>query len=98
MRTQLVLPGWVERELRSNFARAPRAGRRAASIEPRAADVEYRALSTPYDRAHERGSSHIAGKAQPQPQESRGPRRPSNARVYGLSDASEKLYQRRVAP
>ena len=38
-----MLPGWVERELRSNFARASRAGRRAASIEPRAADVEYRA-------------------------------------------------------
>ena len=43
MRESRVLPGWVQRELRSNFARASRAGRRAASIEPRAADVEYRA-------------------------------------------------------
>lgn len=43
MRKSRVLPGWIERELRSNFARASRAGRRAASIEPRAADVEYRA-------------------------------------------------------
>lgn len=38
-----VLLGWVEREVRSNFARASRAGRRAARIEPRAAHVEYRA-------------------------------------------------------
>src|SRR5258708_19076015 len=43
MATSRVLPGWVERELRATFARASRAGRRAASIEPRAADVEYRA-------------------------------------------------------
>ena len=43
MRKSRVLPGWVEGELRSNFARASRAGQRAASIEPRAAHVEYRA-------------------------------------------------------
>lgn len=43
MRKSRVLPGWIEREVRSNFARASRAGRRAASIEPRAAEVEYRA-------------------------------------------------------
>ena len=36
------LPRWIARELRSNFARASRAGRRAASIEPRAAAAEYR--------------------------------------------------------
>lgn len=38
-----MFPGWVERELRSNFVRAARAGRRAARSEPRAVDVEYRA-------------------------------------------------------
>jgi len=43
MRKSDLVPGWIEKELRSNFARASRAGRRAASIEPRAADVEYRA-------------------------------------------------------
>lgn len=43
MRESRALPGWLGRELRSNFARASRTGRRAASIEPRAADVEYRA-------------------------------------------------------
>lgn len=43
MRKSRELPSWIEREVRSNFARASRAGRRAASIEPRAADVEYRA-------------------------------------------------------
>ena len=43
MRKSRVLPGWVERQLRSNFARASRAGRRAASIQPRATAVEYRA-------------------------------------------------------
>ncbi len=42
MRKSRVFPGWIETELRSNFARASRAGRRAARIEPRAADVEYR--------------------------------------------------------
>jgi hypothetical protein len=44
-----LLPGWVEKELRSNFVRASQAGRRAANSEPRAARVEYlareRALS-----------------------------------------------------
>ena len=43
MRKSRMLPGWVDTEVRSNFARASRAGRRAARIEPRAADVEYRA-------------------------------------------------------
>lgn len=43
MRKSRALPGWIAKELRSNFARASRGGRRAASIEPRAADVEYRA-------------------------------------------------------
>jgi len=43
MRKSRVLPRWVERELRSNVARASRAARRAARIEPRAAHVEYRA-------------------------------------------------------
>lgn len=36
-----ALPAWIKQELRSNFARASHAGRRTASIEPRAADVEY---------------------------------------------------------
>ena|SRR5882762_2657592 len=35
---------WVEKELRSNFARATRAGHRAANTEPRATRVRYRAL------------------------------------------------------
>jgi hypothetical protein len=35
---------WVEKELRSNFARATRAGRRAANTEPRATRVGYRSL------------------------------------------------------
>ena len=43
MRRSPVPPGWIGKELRSKFARASRAGRLAASIEPRAADVEYRA-------------------------------------------------------
>ena len=43
MRRSPAPPGWIGRELRSNFARASRAGRLAARIEPRAADVEYRA-------------------------------------------------------
>ncbi len=37
------MPDWVENELRSNFARASQAGRRAAKTEPRAGRVEYRA-------------------------------------------------------
>lgn len=43
MRTSRLTPYWIEKEVRSNFARASRAGRRAARIEPRAAHVEYRA-------------------------------------------------------
>ncbi len=37
------LPRWVEKELRSNFARASQVGRRVAKTEPRAACVEYHA-------------------------------------------------------
>jgi len=37
------VPDWIEKELRSNFARASRAGRLAAITEPRAARVAYRA-------------------------------------------------------
>lgn len=36
------MPRWVENELRSNFARASRAGDGAAKTEPRAACVAYR--------------------------------------------------------
>lgn len=36
------MPEWVKKELRSNFARASRAGRRAARTEPRAARASYR--------------------------------------------------------
>ena len=39
----LPVPDWIEKELRSNFARASRAGRLAAITEPRAARVAYRA-------------------------------------------------------
>jgi Protein of unknown function (DUF2442) len=35
-------PGWIEKELRANFARASSAGRRAARTEPRAAFAAYR--------------------------------------------------------
>ena len=38
---------WVEKELRSNFARAIRAGHRAANTEPRAIRVRYRAREAP---------------------------------------------------
>ena len=34
---------WIEKELRANFARASRAGRRATNTEPRASRVAYRA-------------------------------------------------------
>ena len=34
---------WIKKELRANFARASRAGRRAAKVEPRAARATYRA-------------------------------------------------------
>lgn len=39
----MAMPEWVKKELRANFARASRAGRRAAKTEPRAARVTYRA-------------------------------------------------------
>jgi hypothetical protein len=42
MRKSDLIPGWIEKELRANFARASRAGRRAARTEPRAAFAEYR--------------------------------------------------------
>lgn len=35
---------WIKKELRSSFARATRAGHRAATTEPRAARAHYRAL------------------------------------------------------
>ena len=37
------MSNWIKKELRSNFARASRAGRLAAITEPRAARVTYRA-------------------------------------------------------
>jgi hypothetical protein len=39
----MAMPEWVKKELRSNSARASRAGWRAAKIEPRAARARYRA-------------------------------------------------------
>lgn len=39
----MAMRAWVKKELRSNFARASRAGRRAAKTEPRAARATYRA-------------------------------------------------------
>ena len=39
----MAMPEWVKRELRTNFARASRAGRRAAKSEPRAARATYHA-------------------------------------------------------
>jgi len=42
MRKSDLIAGWVEKELRANFARASRAGRRAAKAEPRAGTVVYR--------------------------------------------------------
>lgn len=39
----MAMPEWVKKEMRSNFARASRAGRRAAKMEPRAARAKYRA-------------------------------------------------------
>ena len=35
------MPRWIEKELRANFARASRDGRRASKSEPRAACVKY---------------------------------------------------------
>jgi hypothetical protein len=37
----MAMPDWVRKELRTNFARASRAGRRAARTEPRAARATY---------------------------------------------------------
>jgi hypothetical protein len=42
MRKSRPMPGWIAKELRANFARASRAGRRAAKTEPRADNVVYR--------------------------------------------------------
>jgi len=39
----MATPEWIKKELRSNFARASRAGRQAAKMEPRAARATYRA-------------------------------------------------------
>ena len=39
----MAMPEWVRKELKANFARASRAGRRAAKTEPRAARATYRA-------------------------------------------------------
>jgi uncharacterized protein DUF2442 len=39
----MAMPEWVKKELRDNFAKASRAGRRAARAEPRAASATYRA-------------------------------------------------------
>jgi hypothetical protein len=39
----MAMPDWVKNELRSNYARASRAGRWAAKTEPRAARATYRA-------------------------------------------------------
>jgi hypothetical protein len=39
----MATPEWIKKELRSNFARASRAGRQAAKTEPRAARASYHA-------------------------------------------------------
>lgn len=39
----MATPDWIRKELRTNFARASRAGRRAAKTEPRAARATYQA-------------------------------------------------------
>ena len=41
MRASRLISDWIGKELRSNFARASRAGRRAAKMEPRAGRVSY---------------------------------------------------------
>ena len=41
MRASRLIPDWIGKELRSNFARASRAGQRAAKMEPRARRVAY---------------------------------------------------------
>ena len=42
MRKSDLRPGWIEKELSANLARASRAGRRAARAQPRAASAAYR--------------------------------------------------------
>ena len=42
MRKSDLRPGWIDKELSANFARASRAGRRTAKAEPRAASAAYR--------------------------------------------------------
>ena len=37
----MAMPEWIKKELRTNFARASRAGRQAAKTEPRAACAVY---------------------------------------------------------
>jgi len=39
----MAMPEWIKKELRTNFARASRAGRQAARTEPRAARAAYHA-------------------------------------------------------
>ena len=39
----MATPDWIQKELRTNFGRASRAGRRAAKTEPRAARATYHA-------------------------------------------------------
>jgi len=39
----MATPEWIKKELRTNFARASRAGRQAAKTEPRAARANYQA-------------------------------------------------------
>src|ERR1700741_4974508 len=39
----MATPDWIRKELRTNFARASRAGRQAAKTEPRAARAAYNA-------------------------------------------------------
>ena len=39
----MAMPEWIKKELRTNFARASRAGRQAAKAEPRAAHATYNA-------------------------------------------------------
>lgn len=39
----MAMPDWIKKELRTNFARASRAGRQAAKMEPRAVRATFRA-------------------------------------------------------
>ena len=62
----MATPDWVKKELRSNFARASRAGRRAAKTEPRAARATYLARGgRAADRADQRRGDHRPGQADP---------------------------------